>query len=69
MPITLLDILMAGGAIGLIAIIYPKFLFDFYNAGTGKKFDKKDSWKYRLGGLFIILGNIIIYIWYNYFRS
>ena len=64
----LLDIgIISGGVIGLIGIFFPEFLYKFANPTSEIPYNKKNAWKYRLGGLIIVLIGIAFYVYDNYF--
>ena len=69
MGLSILDVgIIGGGFIGLIGIIFPQFLYKFANPASEKPFDKKEAWKYRLGGLIIVIIGILFYLYDNFIR-
>jgi len=69
MVLTLLNIgIIGGGFIVIIGIFFPKFLYKFANPASEKPFCKKESWKYRLSGIIIVILGISFYVYDNYFR-
>jgi len=60
--------IIGGGFVGLIGIFFPEFLYKFANPVSETPYNEKDAWKYRLGGLIIVLIGIAFYIYDNYFH-
>ena|SRR3989338_5019444 len=60
--------LIGGGFIGLIGIFFPQFLFKCTHIASEEKYNKKDSWKYRLGGFLIVIMAFAFYIYDNFVR-
>ena len=60
--------IIGGGFVGLIGIFFPEFLYKFANPVSETPHNEKDAWKYRLGGLIIVLIGIAFYIYDNYFH-
>ncbi len=59
--------IIGGGFIGLLSIFFPELLYKFANPFSDKKYNKKDAWKYRLAGFIIVIIDLAIYIYGNYF--
>lgn len=67
MAVRLLDFVIISGILpGLALILFPKLVHRYLSFDSEIPYNKKNAWKYRLGGAIIILISIAFLIFHNW---